>query len=72
MIISFDKRFYSLKAVKNSIKAYQGLAVFKIKKGTNKINLKVGNIDKDIKNIFKDEFCNYVLSEIKKIKSQCL
>jgi len=72
MIIFFDKKFYHLKAVESTIKAYQGLAVFKIKNDKNKIKVKADNIDKDVNDMFKEEFCNYVLSETKKIKSQCL
>ena len=71
MTIFFDKKFYDLKAIENAIKAYQGLAVFRIKKDKNRIKVDAGNIDKDVRNIFRDEFCNYVLSEMKKIKSRC-
>ena len=71
MTIFFDKKFYNVKAIKNTIEAYRGTASFKIRTGKNIIKVEAGNIDKDVKNIFKDEFCNYVLSEMKKNKSQC-
>lgn len=72
MIISLDKKFYDLTAIKNTIKAYDELADFDIKPSKNKIIVKADNIDKDVEDVFKDEFCNYVLSETKKIKSTCL
>ena len=72
MIIDFDKKFYDLKAVKNTAKAYEELADLKIKTNKNKIVVDTGNIDKDVESVFKDEFCNYVLSETKRVKSTCL
>jgi hypothetical protein len=72
MIIRFDKKFYDLRAIKNTIKAYQGLAELKVKTNRKSIELEAISIDKDIEGIFKDEFSNYVLSEMKKIKSLCL
>jgi len=71
MIIGFDKKFYALKSIKNAAKAYEELADFKVKTDKNKITVEANNIDKDIENVFKDEFCNYVLSETKRIKSIC-
>ena len=71
MIIGFDKKFYTLEAVKNAAKAYEELADFKVKTDKNKIMVEANDIDKDVKDIFKDEFCNYVLSETKRIKSTC-
>lgn len=70
MTITFDKKIYDLLAVKNAIKAYKGLADFDLKTNKNKIMIKIDSIDKDLALIFKDEFCNYILSEIKKIKLQ--
>lgn len=72
MIIGFDKKFYTLKAIQNAAKAYEDLADLKVKADKSKITVEANNIDKDIKNVFKDEFCNYVLSETKRIKSICL
>lgn len=68
MLIKFSKRFYSPKAIKNSAQAYQGLAKFDIKKDKDGIKVKITDIDQDVKNILKDEFCNYVLSETVKQK----
>lgn len=68
MTVFFSKNFYSLKAIKKAIKSYKELAVFEIKEKNNIIEVKIDNIDKDIKDVIKDEFCNYVLAETKKIK----
>jgi len=63
MLIKFSKRFYSSKAIKNSIQTYRGLAKFGIKTDKDGIKVKITNVDKDLRDILKDEFCNYVLSE---------
>ncbi len=66
MTINFNKKIYTLKAIKESVKAYNELADFNIDKNKNEIKVEITNIDKEInKELFKDEFCNYVLSEIK-------
>ncbi len=66
MTIDFSKKLYSLKAIKKSIEAYNELAKFSIDKNKNKIKVKVTNIDKELnEELLKNEFCNYVLSEIK-------
>lgn len=68
MLIKFSKRFYNSKAIKKSIQAYQGLANFSIEIDKDGIKVKITDIDKDVRNILKDEFCNYVLSETVKQK----
>jgi hypothetical protein len=72
MIIPFDKKIYNLIAIENTIKAYQELANFEIKTDKNKITVKAEGVEKETEDVFKDEFCNYALSEMKKIKSICL
>jgi hypothetical protein len=72
MIIGFDKKFYDLKAIEKTAKAYEKLAGLKVKTNKNKIVVEASNIDKDVESVFKDEFCNYVLSEMKRAKSICL
>jgi len=65
MDISFNKKFYTLNAVKSAARAYKRLADFRIddKKGFILVNL--SDVDKDVKDIIQDEFCNYVLAEVK-------
>jgi hypothetical protein len=66
MIIIFSKKFYNLNSIKNTIKAYKDLAVFNLKNNRFQIKVEAKKIDKDVESIFKDEFCNYALAEMKK------
>ncbi len=61
MIISFSKNLYNLKAVKSAIKEYQNLADFNLRQKGNYIQVELKNIDKEVRQIIKDEFCNYVI-----------
>jgi len=61
MKIKFNKQIYSLKAVKLAIKDYQKLADFSLEQKEKYIVVNLTKIDKDVKEIIKDEFCNYVL-----------
>ncbi len=72
MIISFDAKFYDLQAMRSTIQAYQGLADFKLKIKKKIFEVEASDIDTDVRDVFEDEFCNYVLSETKKFKSLCL
>lgn len=63
--INFNKKFYNLKAIKNAAKAYKDLADFSIEDNSRRIKVLIKNVDKDIKDRIKDEFCNYVLAETK-------
>ena len=72
IIIGFEKKLYDLRAIENTIKAYQGLADFNLETKKGIFEVEATAVDKDIKDVFKDEFCNYVLSETKKVKSPCL
>jgi len=62
MIINFNKKFYNLRAIKRTVKAYQNLAEFDIKEKKEYIKVKINKIDKEVKDIIKDEFCNYALA----------
>jgi hypothetical protein len=64
-IIELNKKFYNLKAVKETVKAYKKLANFDIKESRSEIKINLKNADSDIKNVIEDEFCNYVLSEMR-------
>jgi len=64
MEINFNKKFYSQRAIKKAIRAYQKLARFKIKEEKKYFRVILDKIDPEIKNIIKDEFSNYVLSEV--------
>lgn len=61
MLIKFDKKIYKVRAIKLAIKEYRNLADFSLRQKKDCIEVEIKNIDKDIKDIIKDEFCNYVL-----------
>ncbi len=63
--IRFDKEFYTLGAVKKAIDDYDGVATFEVKKDKDSIEVRAIDIDSDVMGIFEDEFCNYVLSELR-------
>jgi len=65
ILINFNKKLYSLKAIKLAIKEYQKLANFSLSQRKNYIQVELKNIDKEVKKIIKDEFCNYVLFKSK-------
>ncbi len=61
ILINFDKRLYNLKAIKLAIKEYQKLANFNLSQKKNYIQVELKDIDKEVRPIIKDEFCNYIL-----------
>lgn len=65
MLINFDKKLYSFKAVKSAVKEYQNLADFDLKQKSKYIQVRLKNINKEVRPIIKDEFCNYILSLMK-------
>jgi len=60
ILINFNKNLYNLKAIRLAIKKYQDLAGFSFKKTKNYIQVELSNIDRSVRKIIKDEFCNYV------------
>lgn len=66
MIITFSKTFYNLKAINSAIKEYANLGKFNVSDKKNEIAVTIKNIDKDVEDVLKDEFCNYVLALMKK------
>ncbi len=68
MTIFFNKQFYHLQAIKKAVEAYQELAVFNIGERDDDIEVDIDEIDKNFKDVIKDEFCNYVLAETKRSK----
>jgi len=65
MTISFNKNIYSLKAIKKTIQAYKNLAKFKVAEKGSYFKIELTDIKKEIETIIEDEFCNYVLSQVK-------
>ena len=68
IIINFNKNFYNLGAIKNAIEAYNKLADFRIERNQRCIKVEIKCIDKEVKNLIRDVFCNYVLFEMKNFK----
>lgn len=64
--IRFSKNIYTKKAIENSIEAFCHLARFHVSMDTKYVIVSVDAIDSDVKDIFKDEFCDFVLAELKK------
>lgn len=63
--IKFNKKFYTLRAIKKAVRAYQKLADFDFKEDKKSIKVTMKNIDQDVENIIEDEFSNYVLATMK-------
>ena len=60
-IIKFNKDIYNLKAIEKAIEEYKNLAAIQVKAGKDYFEVKMDNIDSEVKNVIKDEFANYVL-----------
>jgi len=65
IVISFNKNFYTIEAIKKAIQDYKGIADFNIisNKKENKVEIK--NIDPESEDMIEQEFCNYVLGLMK-------
>lgn len=61
ILISFDKKIYTLKAVKGAVKEFKPWADFELRQKDKKIQVELKNLEADIQEKLKDEFCNYVL-----------
>jgi len=66
MKINFNKKIYPLKSIKKAIKDYSYLADFEINQNKNYFLVKITKTKPELKDIFQDEFSNYVLSLMKK------
>jgi hypothetical protein len=63
MNIRFNGIFYPPAAVKRAIRDYKGLADFAYREKSGYALVWIKNIrDKELKPLFRREFCNYVLS----------
>lgn len=65
MVITFNKSFYNLPAIKKAIKDYYGLANFKIKNDKKNHIVVLDKINPEAEKMIEDEFSNYVLAVIK-------
>ncbi|MDD2753146.1 MAG: HxsD-like protein [Candidatus Portnoybacteria bacterium] len=63
--INFNKRFYSLKAIKMASREFKDLADFSVVDGKGYIKVLLRNIDPEMAGAVEQEFCNYVLGLMK-------
>lgn len=64
--IRLSKKIYTKKAIESSIAAFSHLARFRIATSADHFIVSADAIDEDVKDVFKDEFCDFVLAELKK------
>jgi len=60
-VIKFNKKIYTLKAVKKAVEEFKNLANFTIKELDGYFEVKIDKIDQEVKDVIKDEFANYAL-----------
>lgn len=65
MEIKFNKKLYTKEAIQAAVKAYDGLADFDLEEDANYFIVNLDKIDKEVELNIRDEFCNYVLSNVK-------
>ena len=65
IVIKFNNDFYNLRAIKEAVRVFQGLADFEISSGKKEIRVKLKNIHPQVREVIRDEFCNYVLAMMK-------
>lgn len=63
MRVNFHRRIYRRKAIESTIAAFRHLADFSLSKEGDYFRVRIGNIDAEVKEELKDEFCNFVLAE---------
>ena len=64
--IHFNRKIYTKKAIENSIEAFCHLARFRVATSAKYFTVSADTIDKDVEDVLKDEFCDFVLAELKK------
>lgn len=64
MIIDFNRKLYPLKAIYSSLEDYRHLCRFSVRKNKKYARVIFRNINEGIKDRLRDEFCNYVMSNI--------
>jgi len=66
MEIKFDKNIYNKKGLENTIQAYQDLAKIEFLETDIFFIITMNDIDEEVKDVIRDEFCNYSLFETAK------
>lgn len=60
--IKLDRSIYSLSAIKKGINDYHGLASFSLEQKKDYFQVTARDVAQELRPLFKQEFCNYVLS----------
>ncbi|MDD3084977.1 MAG: HxsD-like protein [Candidatus ainarchaeum sp.] len=63
MEIKFDKNIYTKNGILNTVEVYKNLADIDFSESDDFFIIVLKNIDEDVRDIIKDEFCNYSLFE---------
>jgi len=64
--LKFNNKIYGKKAIQKAVSAYTHLAKFKVKNEKDYIKVTIEEIAPEVKEVFADEFANYVLGMAKK------
>ena len=66
MEIKFDKNIYKKEGILNTVEAYKNLADIDFYENEDFFIIIMKNIDEGVKDVIRDEFCNYSLFETAK------
>lgn len=63
--ITFDKKFYKADAVRKTVEEYRGseAAEFEMEEAPDFIRVAISDIDPEVQDVIREEFCNYALSQ---------
>jgi len=64
--VKFDKKLYTLEAIKQAAQVYQDWADFDIKENKEEIEVDI-NSEEENERVIRDEFGNYVLALMKNL-----
>lgn len=65
MLICLHSDIYPAEAIEQAVDAYRGVAKFSVKKQGKYIRLAAKDTDKSEDAYIRNEFCNYILAQIK-------
>lgn len=60
-VIKLNKKLYKHYIIKKTIKLFGDAGDFSLQKSDDYFLVKIKNINPQVKNIIKDEFCNYLI-----------
>jgi hypothetical protein len=64
MKISLSQKYYSASSIERSVDAFYEFGIFVVKKQEKNFIVEIKSIQKDLKENFCEEFCNYLLNEM--------